>query len=202
MRAEAEATATYHHGNLREALLDATLDLVARDGVSGFSLNAAARAAGVSRAAPYRHFANKEALLAAAVDRGFSRLRDRLEVAARTYPDEPLARLGALGLAYVTFAMANPAEFRLLFHESRSHSSVGGRATFAVLNDCVDQAHRDSRLRADLEAVDVVRAAWALVHGLVTLHLDGALAPAPLPSMDRAAIEATLGMFIAGIRRP
>lgn len=202
MRGEAEAKNHYHHGNLREALLDATLDLVARDGVSGFSLNAAARAAGVSRGAPYRHFASKEALLTAAVDRSFSRLRDQLEVAARPHPDEPLARLGALGTAYVTFAMANPAAFRLLFPESRHHSNAGGPATFAVLNDCVDQAHRDSRLRAELEAVDVVRAAWALVHGLVTLHLDGALAPYPLPALDRAAIEATLGMFIAGIRRP
>jgi AcrR family transcriptional regulator len=202
MRAGPEATDKYHHGNLREALLDATLDLIARDGVSGFSLNAAARAAGVSRAAPYRHFASKEALLAAAVDRSFSRLRDRLEVAAEPYPDDPIARLGALGTAYVTFAMDDPAAFRLLFHESRQHPSTGGRATFAVLNDCVDQAHRDNRLRAELRATDVVRAAWALVHGLVTLHLDGTLAPAPLPALDHATIEATIATFIAGIRRP
>jgi AcrR family transcriptional regulator len=202
MRAEPEATDRYHHGNLRETLLDAALDLIARDGVSGFSLNAAARAAGVSRAAPYRHFAGKEALLAAAVDRGFAQLRAQLEVAAQPYPDDPLARLGALGTAYVTFAMDNPAAFRLLFHESRQRPSTGGRATFAVLQDCVDQAHRDSRLRTDLRAADVVRAAWALVHGLVTLHLDGALATAPLPALEQAAVEATLATFIAGIRRP
>jgi AcrR family transcriptional regulator len=202
MRAETEVAGKYHHGNLREALLDATLDLVARDGVSGFSLNGAARAAGVSRAAPYRHFANKEALLTAAVDRGFSRLREQLEIAAQPYPDDPLARLGALGTVYVTFAMENPAAFRLLFHESRPHPSNGGRATFAVLNGCVDQAHRDNRLRADLEATDVVRAAWALVHGLVTLHLDGALGPAPLPALDHATIKSTIATFIAGIRRP
>lgn len=200
---EKPARATYHHGDLREALLEATLDLVARDGVAGFSLNAAARAAGVSSAAPYRHFASKDALLTEALERGFVQLRTQMQAVAESHPEDPLARLGALGAGYVAFAMDKPAAFRLLFRGTGTGTgtSPGGLAAFAVLTTCVEEAQRQGQLRDGAATVDIARAAWSLVHGLATLHLDNALEPTGLPPLDGESTAATLAVFTAGLRR-
>jgi AcrR family transcriptional regulator len=186
----------YHHGNLREALLDAAADLIARDGVTGFSLNAAARAAGVSTAAPYRHFASREALIGAVVERGWIRFSAELDRVVAQHPD-PLARLTALGRAYIDFAVSQPAVFRLFFDErGREPTRDAGLATFATLLDCVAQARASGRLPVELSDVDIAHAAWALVHGLAHLCLDGALTvtnPDVGPEETIAAAMAVLG---------
>src|SRR5712692_6190825 len=97
-------TKRYHHGDLPRALLDAALRIVEMQGTAALTLRAAARLAGVSQAAPYRHFANKEAILAAVAEDGFRSLMAAMRHAVGAVGDSPLARLRAVGLGYVTFA--------------------------------------------------------------------------------------------------
>src|SRR5690242_16682619 len=110
----------YHHGDLRNALVAATLKLVAKGGVEGFSLREAARAVGVSPAAAYRHFADRSALLKAVAHEGLARLAGTMEEAVASAPGAPgsparaAAELRALGVAYVEFAVANASHFRVM----------------------------------------------------------------------------------------
>lgn len=164
----------YHHGALREALLKATLELIETEGIGAVSLRQVARTAGVSPGAPYHHFPDRAALLTALSDEGFHRLAETLTEAheAATTPAEALE---AILNAYVDFARANPAYFRLMFrpelkqsHKSESGSEAG-HAAFAVLEstvgECVPPAERE------VFAITM----WSLVHGFASLWLDGQL---------------------------
>ncbi|WP_200845386.1 TetR/AcrR family transcriptional regulator [Roseomonas sp. 18066] len=146
----------YHHGELRPALLAAAEALLVAEGPAGLSLRAVARGAGVSHNAPYRHFASREALLAALAAEGFS----RLAAALRAAPG-----LAGQGRAYLDFAAAHPALYRLMFGaelRAGSHPALklaAGEA-FSVLSGVA--ADRAGAL-----------AAWALVHGIAGLRADG-----------------------------
>lgn len=183
----ATVRASYHHGDLRAALVAAGLAIL-EEGVdpSVLSLREAARRAGVSAMAPYRHFDDKDALLAALATVGFERLGAALRAA--DVGDDGRAALRAQGVAYVAFACAHPALFRLMFG-ARSPSKTGAllaaeRATFDVL------AGRVAGLMgaASAETVaDEALAKWALVHGLAMLAVDGQLAMFATPVPDLAA---------------
>lgn len=165
--------ASYHHGDLREALIGAGLAILAEGGdPAALSLREAARRAGVSAMAPYRHFADKDALLAAVAAIGFSRLTTAL-----TEADAHEDRLEALirqGVAYVTFACAEPALFRLMFGstigEKRGDLATVAAAAYAML------AERIRSLVAPAEAEIWALRCWATVHGLAALAVDGQLA--------------------------
>src|SRR2546423_1968360 len=106
----------YHHGNLREALIEAALSLVEERGSPEFTLREGARGVGVTHAAPQRHFEDRAALVAAVAEQGFHGLRAHVErVAVTSHRRDPAERLHALGVAYVQFAVANPAHFRVMF---------------------------------------------------------------------------------------
>ena len=147
---------TYHHGDLRAAVLAAAWKMVETEGVVGLSVREAARRAGVSHSAPYRHFADREALLAALVAEGFDQLQSALENRAGR----------ALGEAYVAFALEHGQRFRLMF--SRAGANVELQERFAA-----SFAH----LGADAAAAGA--AAWSLVHGLASLLLEGQLENSP-----------------------
>ena len=140
--------ATYHHGDLRSALLEAAGHIVERAGPAGLSVREAARRAGVSYNAPYRHFPDREALLAALAEEGL----ERLDSALKDLPPAQMAR------AYVGFAMGNPQRFRLMF-AARRQPRLQARFSSAY---------------ADLGPLAGV-AAWSLVHGLALLLVDGHL---------------------------
>ncbi|MCJ2048916.1 TetR/AcrR family transcriptional regulator [Methylobacterium sp. J-070] len=154
---------TYHHGDLRAALVAAALDLLEAGGEAALSLRAVARACGVSAMAPYRHFAGKEDLLEAVAARGFADLAARLEAAdAAAEGGEALAAQGA---AYVTFACRHPALFRLMFMRP-CRGPVGSEA-YRILE------RRAAALAGPaMGAEDLTLAAWSLVHGLAALILD------------------------------
>jgi len=163
-----EERPAYHHGDLRRALLDAAGELLAGHGAGGVSLREAARRAGVSHNAPYRHFPTREALLAALAEDGFARLAARLE-AARPSTGEP--RLAAAGRAYLAFAQAEPALFLLMFGPTLRKAAHPGLA--AAARRAMDA------LRAAMPAPSARHqtiGAWALVHGLAHLIVDGQLA--------------------------
>jgi AcrR family transcriptional regulator len=176
------------HGGLRETLVAAALAMLESDAGEP-SLRAVARAAGVSAMAPYRHFADKSALLAAVADRGFTVLRERL-LAADGVADPRAALLGQ-GLAYIAFARAHPALFRLMFATQPGPAKpVDDTATaYDVL------ARRVGEL-VPAQPETAALACWSIVHGLATLLLDGRL-PGLGPEQERR----TLGLFVSALGR-
>lgn len=156
----------YHHGDLPAALLDAALGLL--EAGETFSLRAVARRAGVSPTAPYRHYADKEALLAALATYGFAQLADRLEAAAD---------LTDMAARYVAFALAHPGLFRLMY--GRPTANAAAARTAEILAGRV----ADPALRIG---------AWAMVHGLAVLLLDGKLTCADPAELVRATVAAVL----------
>ncbi|HYW04788.1 MAG TPA: TetR/AcrR family transcriptional regulator [Gammaproteobacteria bacterium] len=169
----------YHHGDLRRALLGAALDLLARKGPAALSLREVARRVGVSHAAPYRHFADRDALVAAVAQEGFEELA-RAMGAAVSGPAAPLDRMRAMGHAYVRFALERPAHFRVMFS-----MDADAREAYPALARAADNTY--DRLLAEVRAgqrAGIVRdtdpealadTVWAAVHGLAVLLLDGQL---------------------------
>ncbi len=172
--------ADYHHGDLRRALVEATIKLVEENGPEAFTLRAAARLAGVSDGAPYHHFADRDALLAAVAEEGFLMLYDSMSTAAQRERGGARDRSLAMGVAYVLFAAKHPARFRLMFGRL-----VHARARYPRLARAGDRAYQLVRSAlADGIAEQSDRAApprhamlngWALVHGLSMLAIDGHL---------------------------
>jgi len=165
----------YHHGDLREALIDAAEGLLAEGGIEKLSLRSAARRSGVSQAAPYAHFIGKQALLAALATRGFERLTDYLQRADKQ-GDAAAERRRLIGRAYVAFALDQPSLFRLMFGPEickveDEALAQAGMASYAPIQAAV--AEEAATVNASDQADDASMAAWALVHGLATLIVDG-----------------------------
>ncbi|GAB5471488.1 MAG: hypothetical protein Kilf2KO_45180 [Rhodospirillales bacterium] len=177
---QAETTTTrrgYHHGNLREALLVATEALIAEVGPDGFTLADACRRAGVSTAAPYRHFEDRNALLAAVCMRGYDALAVATGGAKASLPEGSVESILAGGRAYLGFALENPERFRLMFGhrpEIKSQPQVEqtGRACFVNLLDSVS-AFLAKQGRPQEDPMPLALRLWSLVHGVASLVLDG-----------------------------
>jgi AcrR family transcriptional regulator len=200
--ADSDERKPYHHGSLRSALIEASIALAREGGPDRVILREAARAAGVSHSAAYRHFADREALLAEVAS--FARNELAAEMRRRVNrAKDPRRRLRAVGTAYVDFALAEPGLFRTAFtsHPATSGDSDDDRATgttvadpFDVLGQVLDEAQAagllDPRRRPGAEI-----AAWSAVHGLAGLLLDG-----PLPA-SAAAIKFSRGRVLDLIER-
>jgi AcrR family transcriptional regulator len=185
------ANATYHHGDLRAACVRAALELLEEGGATALSLRAVARRAGVSPAAPYRHYADREALVSAVAAVGYRDLAKRL-AAAHPAPSTP-DQLASVGVAYVQFALEQPALFRMMFGEPCDRDNDERVAATAAVSLYLREIVARCFPRADAEAL--APAVWALVHGLAFLHLDGKLdAPTPAAVANRvtAAIRGLL----------
>jgi AcrR family transcriptional regulator len=167
---ETDPNKPFHHGNLRQALIKATAELIERDGPASVSLREAARIAGVSHNAPYRHFPTREALLAAVAAHGFRQLRSAFEEAATT----PENRMLALGQEYMRFALAHPGLFRLMFGsglDRKLHPELEQAA-----QDAFEVLQRATVDRGSPSPREAALGAWALVHGLSHLIVDNQLA--------------------------
>jgi AcrR family transcriptional regulator len=167
---------SYHHGDLRRALIAATLELVAENGAKGFTLTEAARRAGVSSAAPYRHFASKDDLLAAVATHGFEGLHAELSAADQPAAD-PHIRISNLGRAYVRWAVAHPAHYQVMFgtggkRPEHTDWTAAGERAFSVLTAAVHDGQTAGLIRG-ADPLPVAAPVWALLHGLVALHLGG-----------------------------
>lgn len=192
----------YHHGDLARALVEAAQRLIEAGGYARLTLRDTARAAGVSVAAPYRHFADREALLAAVLASGFAELARRTDAARRAETDA-MAGLVAVGLAYVGFAADHPSIYRLMFGPECDKSAhpdlmAAGHQALAVLIDAV-AACKAAGLIGDADVQQVALAGWSLSHGLASLHADGILA-ASLPQDLNASARALMQMLVDGVR--
>lgn len=177
---DAPGRGRYHHGNLRRALIDAALHILETQGVSALTLRAAARGAGVSQAAPYRHFADKEALLAAVAEEGFRTLSAAMGEATEKAGDDFASRFRAIGITYIRFAVEQPARFRLMFGrqvaDRGAHLPLRQAAdeTFAILVAGIEAGQQSGFIRGG-DPRELSMAAWSMVHGLSALLVDGQL---------------------------
>jgi AcrR family transcriptional regulator len=194
-------TAPYHHGDLRAACLRAALDLLEEGGSGALSLRAVAQRAGVAPSAPYRHYADREALVSAVAAVGYRELADYLAAAspAPRTPDD----LAAVAVGYVQFALQRPALFRVMFAEPCDRDSDERVAATAAISAYLASIVSNAFPGADPAALSI--AVWALVHGLAFLHLDGKLDasyPGEVAQRVRGAVHALLTAPAAGSPPP
>lgn len=164
---------TYHHGNLRAALVEAGLDLIAEKGVRAFTLREIGSRVGVSRMAAYRHFADKQDLLAAICEMGFQAFGDALEQARTNAPPGPGEQLKALAAAYVRFATEHRAHFEVMFGtgqpDHKPHHSEASKRSFRILEETIREGQQQGEIRPG-DPVQLARAVWSMVHGVSLLR--------------------------------
>jgi AcrR family transcriptional regulator len=162
----------YHHNDLRNALIEEAIKVLRESGIGGLTLRELARRLGVTHAAPYAHFADKQQLLIGVADVGFGLLADEL-VSAQQGHSDPAEAFVAMGVAYVRFAQSNPDLYRLMFVEAdlpeeECEMSEEGERAFQILVKAI--ARLESPLPVPSEELAV--AAWAMVHGVAMLEID------------------------------
>jgi AcrR family transcriptional regulator len=161
----------YHHGDLRRALLNSADAILEREGPSALSLRAVAREAGVSPAAPYHHFKDKDELMTAIAREGFVRLKTALD-SARAGAGDPRAKMSDLGMAYLKFAQNHPALYRVMYDCARNGDALTGeggqeRDAFQIVQDALAEAGGNHVSESDILLAAI--AAWCAVHGLAEM---------------------------------
>jgi len=184
----------YHHGNLREALLEAAIRLIAEVGPTAFTLREVARRAGVSHNAPYRHFQDKDDLLAAVATQGFQELTQAMLDAVKDHT-RALDRLKHAGLGYVTFALRRPEHFTVMFdapHSRKDHpdAAAAGERAFGTLLAFVKNCQDEGALPGG-DNLSFALLAWSMVHGIAKLAITGRL-----PFRSKAEILRFAGFVI------
>jgi AcrR family transcriptional regulator len=194
----------YHHGNLREALIDAALALITEKGPGGFTFAEAARAAGVSPAAPYRHFRDREALIADVAKRGFEAFATSLGKAWDEGRPTPEAAFDRVGRAYLDFARREPAYFSAMFESGLALSDypearAEGDKAFAVLRAACEgllaAVPAGKRPPAMMMALHI----WSLAHGIAVLFGRGDQARRPIPMSPEELLEAATLVYLEGL---
>ncbi len=180
MRANKKVRKQYHHGNLPGALIEAGLKLIERKGVRALTLREIGSRVGVSRMAAYRHFSDKDHLLAAIREAGFGQFADALEAARSKAGKEFAPRLKAMALAYVRFAIEHPAYFEVMFgwrdEDERAETPGPGARAFGILEETIREGQQKGDVRSG-DSVELARLVWAHVHGVSMLRLAPDLSP-------------------------
>jgi AcrR family transcriptional regulator len=194
----------YHHGNLREALIRATLDLIAERGLSGFTFAEAARAAGVSSAAPYRHYRDRQGLIADVAREGFERFGAALERAWNGGRPTPLAAFENIGRAHLAFARDEPAYFSAMFEGGVAPDSDPALAqaadrAFAVLRTAVEAVCAILPLKSRPPVLMMSLHVWALSHGIAALFGRGDPGRRKLPMSPEELLEAAVLIYLGGL---
>ena len=194
--------ASYHHGHLRAALIEAGLAIVEEEGIDAVSLRAVARRAKVSHSAPYHHFASKAGLLAALAAAGFDRLVRAIEThTSQVPPSEPIQELRAIGRSYMHFAVKNPSVFRLMFRPELTKPSEHGllqaaeARAFGTLIESILRCQAAGQLPAS-DPLQLAAFAWSGVHGMATLSVEQLLNETPLGNYVWEDLVETVNDFI------
>ena len=197
----------YHHGNLREALIRAALNLIGEKGPAGFTFADAARAAGVSPAAPYRHFRDRDALMADVARRGFDAFTEALTRAWDNGKPTPRSAFERVGRAYLEFAAKEPALFSAMFESGvplgdyPEVRDAGDRA-FGVLRQACEALA--ATMPADKRPPSLMMALhiWSLSHGIAALFGRGDAARRPIPMSPEDLLEAAVLIYLDGLGVP
>ncbi|OWV73738.1 TetR family transcriptional regulator [Rhizobium sp. R339] len=193
----------YHHGDLRRVIIETALDMLRTEKDWQFTLREVARRAGVSHAAPYKHFPDKTALLVELAMIGFDRLREALLEAKPEVPRSLLEEITPISLAYVAFGTDNPALYRLMFNAEEGqavgmHLDERALAVFDVVLDMLGRGQAAGTIRKR-PVRGQATAAWALIHGMTLLAIDGLLVPEKVGS---APLEAAIATLVDGLAIP
>ena len=195
---------SYHHGNLRQALLEAARKLIEQRGAAGFSLTEAARLAGVSAAAPYRHFRDREALLSEVAKSGFEQFAERLEAAWDNGRPSPIKAFENVGRAYLVFARDEPASYSAMFEAGMSvddspELKIAADRAFDVLGR-VCAAVAQTAPEASLPPVSLMSLhVWAMNHGIATLFSEGKPCRGKVPLTSEEILEANMLIYLRGL---
>ena len=194
----------YHHGNLKEALIRAALQLIAEKGPAGFTFAEAARFAGVSPAAPYRHFRDRDDLLADVARRGFEQFADALTKAWDDGRPDPMTAFERMGKAYLAFARTEPAYYSAMFeagiapNTSAELSAAGDRA-FATIRTASERIIARLPPGRRPPSLMVALHVWTLSHGIASLFGRGDAARRPLPMTADELLEAGVLVYLRGL---
>lgn len=194
----------YHHGNLKEALVRAALELIAEKGPAGFTFADAARWAGVSPAAPYRHFRDRDALLADVARRGFEEFSGVLANAWDEGRPDVLTAFDRLGKAYLNFAKREPAYYSAMFEAGVSPDAdpalreAGDRA-FGVLRGAAEKLIALMPAQGRPPALMVALHVWSMTHGIASLFGRGDAARRALPMPPEELLEAAVLIYLRGL---
>lgn len=172
-----QVSSSYHHGNLREVLIDAAVKMIAEEGAEALSLRKIALRAGVSHAAPYRHFKDKEAILVAVAKQGFEMLLDQTHQRLNKSKGDELDRFALIGLSSIDFASSFPSHYRVMFGTRSDRSSFKdalppqSSEIFQLLRETISDC-RDKHLLKQGDIQEMTLAAWSIVHGFAMLLID------------------------------
>lgn len=198
----------YHHGNLREALIAATVRLIDEGGIASVSVREAAKRVGVSPGAPFRHFPNRTALLTAVAEETTARLRDQIiEAAARNASRGPLERFRALGTAYMRWVIDNRTQFEVVSNRSLvdfkgSKTLMRDNAEMQAVMDGLLVEARDAGLLRDNDISMIPLAARAIAYGVARMYVDRHFAQWKVKESDtERAFESVFDIFVKGIMR-
>ena len=197
----------YHHGDLKEALIRAALELIAEKGPAGFTFADAARWAGVSPAAPYRHFRDRDQLLSDVARRGFELFETALARAWNEGRPDPLSAFEQVGKAYLAFARSEPAYYSAMFEagvplDVNPEMRAAGERAFAVLRNAAENLLAAIPLPSRPPALMVALHIWALSHGIASLFGRGDAARRALPMSPEELLEAGVLVYLRGLGMP
>ena len=192
----------YHHGHLRAALLEEAARMISEAGAEGVTMRALSHRVGVSRTAPYRHFADKEALLVAVAADGFARLKARLQAIDVPDHEDAMLRFQEMGVSYVAFALENPAHYRLMYGKEAlrrtqyPHLQAAADAAFAELVEIIETYQAAGAIKSE-NSHALAYIAWSTVHGLASLLVDGQMR---YPDDVEALARLTTAILLDGMK--
>jgi AcrR family transcriptional regulator len=197
----------YHHGDLRNALIQAGLELLAEGGAQKLDLRKVARRVGVSHAAPYRHFADRQALIAAINEEGFHRLAERIQSTLHDVPDEPFEQLLGVARVYVQFAQENPWLMREMFsgltieRETFESLQTASKTVYRLYAEVVRRGQACGKI-VDGDPAALAGVLWSVLHGLAMLIIENQMRPyADGPEGTERVTRYTIEILYGGFAR-
>lgn len=201
-------SSSYHHGDLRAALIAEAAAMIAEGGAESLTLRSIGQRLGVSRAAPYRHFQDKSALLVAVAAAGFKRLSDRLQSVNAGAPRAGIERFRRMGEEYIRFALENPAHYRLMYgkealtREDQPELRMSADALLDQLVTVIQAYQRSGGIRRQDPRTQAY-VAWSTVHGLASLLIEGQIQPDDVDALIQKTTQTLLdGMRARPRRKP
>ena len=195
------SSSKYHHGNLKQALIEAGQQILIENGINGLSLRETAKAAGVSHTAPYRHFTDKEALLAAIAESGFDSLAEALLNTIEQHPDDPKEQLAAATATYVKLAVTRLEMHQLMFADGFDDDAMSDtmlekkQQTFNALSKIIENGQKKNIFKKT-ETLELVIAAWSMMHGYTMLLTTGQLSESVTSLMQIEKLARSVATYL------